>query len=167
MQEAGLHLSILKTWFHLTSPIIQNRYNLVLGSFVVVNHHGQSTLLGCALIKNEDIQSFKWIFKCWLRCMGGKAPKGILIDQCASIQRAIKLSMPTTIHRWCIWHIMKKIPNKLNDYKGYIDIDEMGVLCCHSLSVLSFERVDNVAPKYILERWSKNIKRRHTHIKSI
>ncbi|RYQ82624.1 hypothetical protein Ahy_B10g101204 [Arachis hypogaea] len=36
----------------------------------------------------------------------------------------------------------------------------------HSLSILSFERVDNVAPKYILERWSKNIKRRHTHIKS-
>ncbi|RYQ96350.1 hypothetical protein Ahy_B08g092081 [Arachis hypogaea] len=32
--------------------------------------------------------------------------------------------------------------------------------------VLSFKRVDNVAPKYILGRWSKNIKRRHTHIKS-
>ncbi|RYR51043.1 hypothetical protein Ahy_A06g026097 [Arachis hypogaea] len=32
--------------------------------------------------------------------------------------------------------------------------------------VLSFERVDNVAPKYISEHWRKNIKRRHTHIKS-
>ncbi|RYR27648.1 hypothetical protein Ahy_B01g051667 [Arachis hypogaea] len=41
-----------------------------------------------------------------------------------------------------------------------------GILCRHSLRVLSFERVDNVAPKYILKRWSKNIKRRHTHIKS-
>ncbi|RYQ99922.1 hypothetical protein Ahy_B07g087934 [Arachis hypogaea] len=41
-----------------------------------------------------------------------------------------------------------------------------GILCRHSLSILSFERVDNMAPKYILERWSKNIKRRHTHIKS-
>ncbi|RYQ90951.1 hypothetical protein Ahy_B09g096864 isoform H [Arachis hypogaea] len=37
------------------------------------------------------------------------------------------------------------------------------ILYCHSLSVLSFERVDNVAPKYILECWRKNIKRRHTH----
>ncbi|RYR53778.1 hypothetical protein Ahy_A06g029020 [Arachis hypogaea] len=44
--------------------------------------------------------------------------------------------------------------------------ESRGILCCHSLSVLSFKRVDNVAPKYILERWSKNIKRRHTHIKS-
>ncbi|RYR03213.1 hypothetical protein Ahy_B06g082064 [Arachis hypogaea] len=62
-----------------------NRYNLVLGSFMGVNHHGQSILLGCALIKNEDIQSFKCLFECWLHCMGGKAPKGILTDQCASI----------------------------------------------------------------------------------
>ncbi|RYR63936.1 hypothetical protein Ahy_A03g010105 [Arachis hypogaea] len=45
-------------------------------------------------------------------------------------------------------------------------IQVKGILCRHSLSILSFERVDNVAPKYILERWSKNIKRRHTHIKS-
>ncbi|RYR29638.1 hypothetical protein Ahy_B01g054085 [Arachis hypogaea] len=44
--------------------------------------------------------------------------------------------------------------------------ESRGILCRHSLSVLSFERVDNVAPKYILECWSKNIKRRHTHIKS-
>ncbi|RYR18029.1 hypothetical protein Ahy_B03g062662 [Arachis hypogaea] len=36
-----------------------NRYNLVCGSFVGVNHHGQSTLLGCSLMKNEEIESFK------------------------------------------------------------------------------------------------------------
>ncbi|RYR09833.1 hypothetical protein Ahy_B05g078252 [Arachis hypogaea] len=34
--------------------------------------------------------------------MGGKTPKGILTDQCASMQRAIEMCMPTTIHRWCI-----------------------------------------------------------------
>ncbi|RYQ91601.1 hypothetical protein Ahy_B09g097558 [Arachis hypogaea] len=44
--------------------------------------------------------------------------------------------------------------------------ESRGILCRHSLSVLSFEQVDNMAPKYILEHWSKNIKRRHTYIKS-
>ncbi|QHO45957.1 Protein FAR-RED ELONGATED HYPOCOTYL [Arachis hypogaea] len=44
--------------------------------------------------------------------------------------------------------------------------ESRGILCHHSLSVLSFERVDNVASKYILKHWSKSIKRRHTHIKS-
>ncbi|RYR59445.1 hypothetical protein Ahy_A05g025326 [Arachis hypogaea] len=289
------------------------KYNLVFGSFVGVNHHDQSTLLGCDLMKNEDIQSFKWLFECWLRCMGGKAPKGIFIDQCASMQKAIEMCMPTTIQRWCIWHIMKKIPSKLNGYKRHKEIEQemshiiwnlftkdaldrnwndfvtkfgvgenkwrselyedrhlwipvyldhyfwvgmrstqrsesmhtffnkfitwnssliqfvkkydnclasreqrekefdatdihtvipcatkssrfltphstsffvtydtvsrevkcqcllfksRGVLCRHLLSVLSFERVDKVAPKYILECWSKNIKWRYTHIKS-
>ncbi|RYR34923.1 hypothetical protein Ahy_A10g049988 [Arachis hypogaea] len=100
------------------------KYNLVLGSFVGVNHYGQSTLLRCTLMKSEDIQSFKWLSECWLRCMGGKAPKGILTDQCASIQRATEVCRPTTIHRWCIWHIMKKIPNKLNGYKRHDKINQ-------------------------------------------
>ncbi|RYR34698.1 hypothetical protein Ahy_A10g049692 [Arachis hypogaea] len=34
------------------------------------------------------------------------------------------------------------------------------------LSALSFERVNKVSPRYILERWSKNRERRYTHIKS-
>ncbi|XP_072064293.1 protein FAR-RED IMPAIRED RESPONSE 1-like [Arachis hypogaea] len=130
-----------------------NRYNLVLGSFVGVNHYGQSTLLGCALMKNEDIQSFKWLFECWLHCMGGKAPKGILTDQCALIQRAIKLCMPTTIHRWCIWHIMKKIPSKLNGYKGHNEIEqEMSHVVWNSYTKKAFDRnwID-ILRKYGLE----------------
>ncbi|KAL2498627.1 Serine/threonine-protein kinase OXI1 [Abeliophyllum distichum] len=46
--------------------------------FVGVNHHGQSTLLGCGLISNEDTQTFTWLFRTWLECMEGKAPIGII-----------------------------------------------------------------------------------------
>ncbi|RYQ96742.1 hypothetical protein Ahy_B08g092611 [Arachis hypogaea] len=118
-----------------------NRYDLVCGSFVGVNHHGQSTLLRCSLMKNEEIESFKWLFQCWLRCMGGNAPKGFLTDQCASMKRALEACMPTTIHRWCIWHIMKKIPSKLNGYKGHVDIEqEMSQVVWNSHSKDSFDR---------------------------
>ncbi|RYQ99599.1 hypothetical protein Ahy_B07g087539 [Arachis hypogaea] len=117
-----------------------NRYNLVCGSFVGVNHHGQSTLLGCSLMKNEEIESFKWLFQSWLRCMGGNAPKGFLTDQCASMKRALEACMPTTVHRWCIWHIMKKIPSKLNGYKGHADIEqEMSQVVWNSHSKDSFD----------------------------
>ncbi|RYQ99145.1 hypothetical protein Ahy_B07g087027 [Arachis hypogaea] len=44
--------------------------------------------------------------------------------------------------------------------------ESRGILCRHALSVLSFEQVSQVSPRYILERWSKKVKRRHTHIKS-
>ncbi|XP_057760575.1 protein FAR-RED IMPAIRED RESPONSE 1-like [Arachis stenosperma] len=118
-----------------------NRYNLVCGSFVGVNHHGQSILLGCALMKNEEIESFEWLFQCWLRCMGRNAPKGFLTDQCASMKRAIKACMPTTIHCWCIWHITKKIPSKLNGYKGHAEIEqELSQVVWNSHSKDSFDR---------------------------
>ncbi|RYR39861.1 hypothetical protein Ahy_A09g045495 [Arachis hypogaea] len=32
--------------------------------------------------------------------------------------------MPTTIHRLCIWYIMKKIPHKLNSYKRHEEIQQ-------------------------------------------
>ncbi|RYR13795.1 hypothetical protein Ahy_B04g070599 isoform J [Arachis hypogaea] len=41
--------------------------------------------------------------------------------------------------------------------------ESRGILCRHALSVLSFERVNKVSSRYILKRWSKNVKRRHTH----
>ncbi|RYR05039.1 hypothetical protein Ahy_B06g084865 [Arachis hypogaea] len=45
-------------------------------------------------------------------------------------------------------------------------VESRGILCRHALSVLSFEQVSQVSPRYILGRWSKKVKRRHTHIKS-
>ncbi|XP_057740027.1 protein FAR1-RELATED SEQUENCE 4-like [Arachis stenosperma] len=73
--------------------------------------------------------------------MGENAPKGFLTDQCASIKRALEACMPTTVHRWCIWHIMKKIPSKLNGYKGHADIEQqMSHVVWNSHSKDSFDR---------------------------
>ncbi|RYR08099.1 hypothetical protein Ahy_B05g075650 isoform A [Arachis hypogaea] len=108
-----------------------------------MNHHGHSTLLGCALMKNKDIQSFKWLFECWLRFMGEKTPKYIFTDQCASMQRAIEICMPitTTIYRCCIWHIMKKNLQKLNDYKRHKEIEqEMSHVVWNSFTKDAFDK---------------------------
>ncbi|XP_057760567.1 protein FAR1-RELATED SEQUENCE 5-like [Arachis stenosperma] len=54
---------------------------------------------------------------------------------------AIKACMPTTIHHWCIWHIMKKILTKLNGYKGHAEIEqEMSQVVWNSHSKDSFDR---------------------------
>ncbi|XP_016192674.1 protein FAR1-RELATED SEQUENCE 5-like [Arachis ipaensis] len=39
-----------------------NRHGLPFAAFVGVNHHGKSTLLGCALLGTEEIPSFEWVF---------------------------------------------------------------------------------------------------------
>ncbi|XP_057761511.1 protein FAR1-RELATED SEQUENCE 6-like [Arachis stenosperma] len=69
------------------------------------------------------------------------APKGFLTNKCASMKRALEACMPTTIHRWYIWHIMKKIPSKLNGYKGHEDIEQqMSQVVWNSHSKDSFDR---------------------------
>nr|KAJ0217222.1 hypothetical protein LSAT_V11C300141690 [Lactuca sativa] len=56
--------------------------------FVGVNHHGQSILFGCGLLSREDTKTYVWLFKSWLECMNGRAPKAIITDQCRSMQGA-------------------------------------------------------------------------------
>ncbi|XP_050875006.1 protein FAR-RED IMPAIRED RESPONSE 1 [Lathyrus oleraceus] len=98
---------------------LTNKYDMPFAAFVSVNHHSQSTLLGCGLLSGEDTDSFVWLFKSWLRCMLEKAPLDIVTNQCKAMKNAIELVFPTTHHRWCLWHIMKKIPEKLSGYGEY------------------------------------------------
>ena len=48
---------------------LKNKYEMPFAPFVGVNHHGQSILLGCGLLSNEDTTTFTWLFKTWLECM--------------------------------------------------------------------------------------------------
>ncbi|WOG98014.1 hypothetical protein DCAR_0417355 [Daucus carota subsp. sativus] len=60
--------------------------------FVGVNHHGQSILLGCGLVSNEDTVTFVWLFRTWLTCMFGNPPNAIITDQDRAMQNAIEQS---------------------------------------------------------------------------
>ncbi|XP_021741581.1 protein FAR1-RELATED SEQUENCE 6-like [Chenopodium quinoa] len=61
------------------------------------------------------------IFEQWVSCMGNKAPISILTDQAASMRNPLAEVMPNTCHRWCIWHIMRKFPEKLGKCALYDD----------------------------------------------
>lgn len=98
---------------------LTNKYNMPFASFVGVNHHGQSVLLGCGLLSNEDTGTFIWLFQTWLACMLGRAPDGIITDQDKAMKNAVEVVFPHTRHRWCLWHIMKKLPERLRGYKHY------------------------------------------------
>ncbi|XP_057247545.1 protein FAR-RED IMPAIRED RESPONSE 1-like [Beta vulgaris subsp. vulgaris] len=96
---------------------LTNDYALPFDNFVGVNHHGQSILLGCALISHEDAESYTWVFSTWVKCMGGKAPNCFLTDQDAAMWKALVNVMPGTWHRWCLWHILMKFGKKLGLYE--------------------------------------------------
>ena len=51
-----------------------NKFHMPLGVFVGVNHHLQSTIFVVALIRDETIPSFEWVFRTFLRCVNNKKP---------------------------------------------------------------------------------------------
>jgi hypothetical protein len=70
-----------------------NLYDMPFGLFVGVNNHFQSIVLGGVLLRDETIESFKWVFSEFVSLMGGKPPMTILtgIDK---------------IHFWCcLWYL--------------------------------------------------------------
>ncbi|XP_038678496.1 protein FAR-RED IMPAIRED RESPONSE 1-like isoform X2 [Tripterygium wilfordii] len=119
---------------------LTNRYDMPFAPFVGVNHHGQSILLGCGLVSNEDTNTFIWLFRTWLTCMYDVAPQGIITDQDRAMKSAIEIVFPRTRHRWCLWHILKKVPEKLGSFKEYVRITyAMGNAIFDSQSVEQFE----------------------------
>ncbi|XP_022868809.1 protein FAR1-RELATED SEQUENCE 5-like [Olea europaea var. sylvestris] len=101
---------------------LTNKYDMPFTPFVGVNHHGQSTLLGCGLLSGEDINTFVWLFRTWLQCMHGQASHRIITDQDKAMQSTIEIVFPDTNHRWRLWHILKKLPKKFgyHVHKGSI-----------------------------------------------
>ncbi|KAI5353688.1 hypothetical protein L3X38_006582 [Prunus dulcis] len=94
---------------------ITNKYKMPFAPFIGVNNHSQSTLLGCALLADETTCTFVWLMKTWIRAMGGKAPSAILTDQDQAMKAAIAEVFPNARHRFCLWHILRKIPQKLGE----------------------------------------------------
>lgn len=68
---------------------------------------------GAAFLANEKIESYIWLFKTFLHAMGGKAPTLIITDEDASMKAAINQVLRNMVHRLCMWHIMKKISDKI------------------------------------------------------
>ncbi|XP_041004103.1 protein FAR1-RELATED SEQUENCE 3-like [Juglans microcarpa x Juglans regia] len=98
---------------------LTNRYGMPFAPFVGVNHHGQSILLGAGLISSKDISTFVWLFRAWLECMDGHAPKAIITDQDRAMKSAIALVFPHTRHKYCLWHIMRKLHEKLGSHAAF------------------------------------------------
>jgi hypothetical protein len=103
----------------IDTTYLTNIYGMPFASFVGVNHHGQSILLGAGLLSGDDTDTFVWLSETWLKCMNGRAPKAIITDQDMAIKSAIARVFPGARHRFCLWHIMRKLLEKLGSHAQY------------------------------------------------
>ncbi|XP_074304489.1 protein FAR1-RELATED SEQUENCE 5-like [Silene latifolia] len=66
------------------------------------------------LLRKEDGESFTWLFENFVKAMGDCYPTTIITDQCKGINQAVKdVFGDKTQHQLCMWHIMKKLPDKV------------------------------------------------------
>ena len=98
---------------------LTNKYEMSFAPFVGVNHHGQSILFGAALISKKNTETFVWLFETWLKCMNGQSPNAIIMDQDRAMKSAINIVFPNARHRLCLWHILKKLPDKFGAHLEY------------------------------------------------
>ncbi|VFQ74279.1 unnamed protein product [Cuscuta campestris] len=89
-----------------------NRYNMIFAPFTGLDNHRKCITFAAGLINKENDESYAWLFRCFLNAMGN-APKCIITDQDPSLRGAVKQGF--TIHRYCMWHIMKKVVKKVDD----------------------------------------------------
>ncbi|XP_021725326.1 protein FAR1-RELATED SEQUENCE 5-like [Chenopodium quinoa] len=124
-----------------------NRYNMFT-PFTGVDHHKSCITFIVGFIAKEDIVSFEWMFRSFLKAMGGNEPNCMITDQDPAMKIAIKSVFKNTEHRFCMWHIMKKLPDKV---EKSIMQEETGFLnkICDCVWHLEIE------PAEFEERWNK------------
>lgn len=90
-----------------------NQYNMPFAPVVGVDNYGKTVLFGAALLKDEKENTFRWLFRAFLRSMGGLHPETIITDQDVAMRNAIRAVMLHSTHRFCNWHIQRKMKQKL------------------------------------------------------
>lgn len=85
---------------------------MVFVPFTAIDNHCRNVTVGAGLLSNESIESYTWLLKTFIDSFG-IAPKVVVTDQDPAMKQAIALVFPNTRHRLCMWHIMKKLADKV------------------------------------------------------
>lgn len=89
---------------------------MIFGPFTGIDNHKRCITFAACFIAKEDVDSFIWVFKTFLKAMGGKEPSCLMTDQDPAMKIAIENVFDHSQHRFCMWHIMRKIPDKIGKF---------------------------------------------------
>ncbi|CAH2036493.1 unnamed protein product [Thlaspi arvense] len=123
----------------IDNTYISGKFEIPLVTFVGVNHHGQTTMLGCGLLAGETIESYHWLLKVWLGLMKC-SPQTIVTDRCKPLEAAVSQVFPRSHHRFSLTHIMRKLPEKLGGLHSYDGVRKAFTKAVYeTLKVVEFE----------------------------
>ncbi|WVZ71078.1 hypothetical protein U9M48_019704 [Paspalum notatum var. saurae] len=120
-----------------------NIYDKPLAMFVGANNHLNNTLFACALVGDETVETFRWVFRSFKQCMGKNRTHCILTDQHQAMAVAVGVEFPRAIHRICRWHVVNKESSKLKElyrvHKSEFFKEKFRSVLNHPLTPAEFE----------------------------
>ncbi|XP_020172364.1 protein FAR1-RELATED SEQUENCE 5 [Aegilops tauschii subsp. strangulata] len=88
------------------------------GVFLGLNQFRETKVFGAALMFDETLASFKWLFKTFLGAHNGRQPRTIYTDQDYAMGRAVEDVFTEAYHGLCTFHIMQNAVKHLSPIKG-------------------------------------------------
>ncbi|XP_024990644.1 protein FAR1-RELATED SEQUENCE 5-like [Cynara cardunculus var. scolymus] len=95
-----------------------NKHAMIFVPFVAIDNHKKSVVVGASLIRNESVVNFTWVFNAFMKAHGSQ-PQFVITDQCAAMKQAIPIVFSKSTHRLCMWHITKKVKEKIRDHLAH------------------------------------------------
>lgn len=131
-------------------------YNKPLVVIVGINHHGKAVPFVVALVSDETTETYKWILEQVIQYGEGNIPHTVIIDGEKAMDAAIKIVLPNSHHRLCLWHLMTNI--KKNGRKRF---DNGFMKCIHKCR--TGKEFDDVWHKLVVKyklrekQWAKDL----------
>jgi MULE transposase domain/FAR1 DNA-binding domain len=94
-----------------------NRFQLMLCVITVIDNNYKTRIVGCAIIEDETLNTYRWILDTLLTDTG-VYPGVIFTDSDPSMIQSIKEIYPDTQHLLCIFHIDLNLRKKLKGKLG-------------------------------------------------
>ncbi|XP_021971109.1 protein FAR1-RELATED SEQUENCE 5-like [Helianthus annuus] len=85
---------------------------MVFVPFTGIHNHHKNVTFGAALLASGTAESCNWLLSAFKKCYG-REPRVVVTDQDPAMKKAIREVFTTSRHRLCMWHIMKKVAEKV------------------------------------------------------
>ncbi|XP_028799375.1 protein FAR1-RELATED SEQUENCE 5-like [Neltuma alba] len=143
----------------LDTTYCTNREYRPLAIFSGFNHYRKGIIFGVALLYDETVESFKWLFDTFLCAHKNARPLTVFTDQDAAMSRALQEVMLDVKHALCTWHIsnnaMKHLPNSMADFET---LDRLPRLILQSSSMLHQLAEDYTRPIFDLFQYQCDLR---------
>ncbi|PNT63358.1 hypothetical protein BRADI_4g14635v3 [Brachypodium distachyon] len=136
-----------------------NKYHLPLAVFVGVSNHLLSSIFGVALMGDESVDSFKWVFSTFLKCMHGKQPiyKVTAVLNHPLMPTKFEAAWHELVNKYNL-HDVNVMVNLWNERKTWVSAYWKDVFCARMTSTQRSESMNHVLKKGFTKEfaWSRH-----------